>query len=75
MIPTLLHFAIAGGAAAILWLPKKWRHWLADGMENDKHKVLLVFLYLSVTPLLGFFIVPALMLWGVWELLQLKVEG
>jgi len=72
LLPTLIHFALAGGAIS-LWLPRKWRQWLVQDIETDKHKTILAWLYLSITPLLGFFIVPTIMLWSLWELLSFTV--
>ena len=72
LLPTLIHFALVGGVAT-LWLPRTWRRWLVQDIETDKHKTILAWLYLSITPVVGFFLLPAFMLWGLWSLLTLPI--
>ncbi len=68
LVPTLFHFALAGGAVT-LWLPRKWRIRLADGLENDIHKTFGAWLYLTLTPVIGFFLMPLALLASLWWLL------
>jgi hypothetical protein len=67
LVPTLIHFALAGGAAT-LWIPRPVRLWLADGLERDQHKAFLAWLYLTFMPVLGFIIVPGALLHSLWWL-------
>lgn len=69
LIPTLFHFALAGGAAT-LWLPRKWRTQLADGLEDDMHKTFGAWAYLTFTPVVGFILMPLGLLWSLWWLLN-----
>ena len=69
LIPTLFHFALAGGAAT-LWLPRKWRTQLADGLEDDMHKTFGAWVYLTFTPVVGFILMPLGLLWSLWWLLN-----
>ena len=69
LIPTLFHFALAGGAAT-LWLPRKWRTQLADGLEEDTHKTFGAWAYLTLTPVVGFVLMPLALLWSLWWLLN-----
>ncbi|MEZ5535861.1 MAG: hypothetical protein R3F02_09560 [Thiolinea sp.] len=71
LVPTLFHFALAGGAAT-LWLPRKWRIQLADGLENDIHKTFGAWAYLTFTPVVGFFLMPLALLGSLWWLLTLN---
>ncbi|MEZ5448908.1 MAG: hypothetical protein R3E89_07875 [Thiolinea sp.] len=70
-MPTLIHFALAGGAAT-LWLPRKWRAQLADGLEEDTHKTFAAWAYLTFTPVIGFVLMPLGLLWMLWGLLNAK---
>jgi hypothetical protein len=67
LVPTLIHFALAGGAAT-LWIPRLVRLWLADGLERDQHKTFLAWLYLTFMPVLGFVVVPGALLYFLWWL-------
>ena len=69
LVPTLFHFALAGGAAT-LWLPRKWRTQLADGLEEDIHKTFGAWAYLTFTPVIGFILMPLALLWSLWWLLN-----
>ena len=69
LVPTLFHFALAGGAAT-LWLPRKWRTQLADGLEEDIHKTFGAWAYLTLTPVIGFILMPLALLWSLWWLLN-----
>ena len=71
LIPTLFHFALAGGAAT-LWLPRKWRTQLADGLEEDTHKTFGTWAYLTFTPVIGFILMPLGLLWSLWWLLNVN---
>jgi hypothetical protein len=71
LVPTLVHFALAGGAAT-LWLPRKARLWLADGLERDHHKTFLAWLYLTFTPVVGFILLPAGLLYSLWWLVNVN---
>ena len=69
LIPTLFHFALAGGAAT-LWLPRKWRTQLADGLQEDTHKTFGAWAYLTFTPVVGFILMPLALLGSLWWLLN-----
>ena len=69
LVPTLFHFALAGGAAT-LWLPRKWRTQLADGLEEDTHKTFAAWAYLTFTPVVGFILMPLALLGSLWWLLN-----
>lgn len=68
LIPTLCHFGLAGGAAT-LWAVTPVRHWILDGMENSHYKMFSAWAYMTLTPVIGFVLVPAWMLFGLWRLL------
>lgn len=68
LLPTLIHFALAGGAIA-LWLPRKARLWLADGLERNHYKTFMAWLYLTFTPVVGL-LAPAGLLYGLWWLVN-----
>ena len=68
LVPTLIHFALAGGAAT-LWLPKQWRLKVVDGIEASVFKHYVAWAYLTFTPFIGFMVAPALLLYGLWALL------
>lgn len=70
LIPTLVHFALAGGAAT-LWLPYKWRLQLVDGLERDVHKFYGAWAYLTFMPVIGFVLVPGALLYFLWWLLNM----
>lgn len=69
LVPTLIHFALAGGAVT-LWAPRKLRLKLADGLEKDSDKKLAATAYLTFMPFIGFVIVPGLLLYGLWWVLD-----
>lgn len=69
LLPTLIHFALAGGAIA-LWLPRKARLWLANGLERNHYKTFMAWLYLTFTPVVGFVLAPAGLLYGLWWLVN-----
>jgi len=71
LLPTLVHFALAGGAAT-LWLPRKWRLSIADGLEKDSHKTHVAWAYLTFTPIIGFIVVPAGLLFFLWWLVNVN---
>ena len=51
LIPTYIHFVIAG-LSLVMWLPSSWREWLvADLEKKDSHKHILTFLYVTITPI------------------------
>jgi len=51
LIPTYIHFVIAG-LSLVMWLPNSWREWLvADLEKKDSHKHILTFLYVTITPI------------------------
>ncbi len=61
LVPTLVHFALAGGAAT-LWLPQKLRERIAHNLEQNHYKISLAWVYLTFTPAVGFVVAPALLL-------------
>ncbi len=65
LIPTFLHFAIAGGATA-LWFPKQWRQRLVKGWEKDNDKIVGIWFYLTFVPVIGFLVVPGALLYGLY---------
>ena len=73
VLPTLIHFALAG-AAATLWLPRNTRRWLVDGLEHDRHKNKLAMMYMLLTPIVGFILIPAGLLLSLWWLLRKAAE-
>lgn len=70
LVPTLIHFALAGGAAT-LWIPRPVRLWLADGLERDHHKTFLAWVYLTFMPVWGFILVPGALLYLLWWLVTM----
>lgn len=71
LVPTLVHFALAGGALS-LWLPKHLRQWLVTGLEQDQHKIMLAWLYVTFMPILGFILLPAALLYSLYWLLTVN---
>ena len=69
LVPTLVHFALAGGAAT-LWLPRKWRLKLADGLEQNTYKTFGAWAYLTFTPFLGFVVAPVAVMYILWRLVN-----
>lgn len=69
LVPTLVHFALAGGVAT-LWLPRKARLWLANGLERDLHKTFAAWAYLTFMPMIGFILMPCALLYFLWWLLN-----
>ena len=61
LVPTLIHFALAGGAAT-LWLPQRLREQVADNLEQNHYKLSVAWVYLTFTPAIGFVVAPALLL-------------
>ena len=61
LVPTLLHFALAGGAAR-LWLPQRLRERIAYNLEQNHYKISAAWAYLTFTPAIGFVIAPVLLL-------------
>lgn len=61
LVPTLVHFALAGGAAT-LWLPQKLRERIAHNLEQNHYKISAAWVYLTFTPAVGFVVAPALLL-------------
>lgn len=74
VLPTLVHFALAG-AAATLWLPRNARRWLVNGLEHDQHKNQLAMAYMLLTPLVGFVLIPVGLLYSLWWLLSNTGSG
>lgn len=68
LVPTLLHFALAGGAAT-LWLPRRWRLTVANGLEQDVYKTFAAWGYLTLTPVVGFIIAPGVLLYFLYLLI------
>jgi hypothetical protein len=71
LVPTLIHFALAGGAAT-LWLPRKVRLKIADGLEHDSYKTQLAWVYLTFTPVVGFILMPAALLYGLYWIITVN---
>jgi len=61
LVPTLIHFALAGGAAT-LWLPQRLREQIADNLEQNHYKLSVAWVYLTFTPAIGFVVAPAVLL-------------
>lgn len=68
LVPTLIHFSIAGGAAT-LWAPQHLRHKIAKNLEKNHIKLSGAWVYLTLTPFLGFVITPILLLGALYWLL------
>ncbi len=68
LVPTLVHMALAGGAAT-LWAPKKLRRWIVTRFEDNHDATLFAWAYISFTPVVGFVLLPGSLLYGVWYLL------
>lgn len=66
LIPTLVHFAIAG-ASLTLWLPQQWRHRIANNLEKNHYKLWAASFYLTFTPIIGLF-APIALLYGLYLL-------
>jgi hypothetical protein len=69
LLPTLFHFAVAG-ASVSLWFPETLRHWLVDEWHNNANKKIGIWFYVSVMPIAGFVLAPALLLFSLWWLVS-----
>ena len=67
LIPTLLHFIIAG-FALVLVMPSWLRKWVLSQWNERGDANYVAFFYISFIPILGL-IGPLMLLWGLWELL------
>jgi len=68
LVPTLFHFALAGGATT-LWLPQHLRQqWVSD-LEIDYFKILTVCFFITVTPFIGFILAPLALCYLLYSLL------
>ena len=65
LIPTLVHFALVGGALTRA-IPQQWRYKLVDGIVKHEHKTWYAYWYLVLTPAVGFVLAPALLLSLLW---------
>lgn len=65
LVPTLVHFALAGGAAT-LWLPQRWREQIAHNLAQNHYKTSAAWFFLTFTPAIGFVLAPALLMWGLY---------
>nr|VFK37396.1 MAG: hypothetical protein BECKTC1821D_GA0114238_100149 [Candidatus Kentron sp. TC] len=64
LLPTLAHFFIAGGAAALI-LPDSWRRWILASFDRSDDARWGAFLYASFVPLLAL-AAPVGLLWGLY---------
>ena len=62
LLPTLLHFILAI-LSLLMWLPDSWRKELIKDIQNDQHRHILAFLYLTFTPIIAI----AVVLFLCWE--------
>ncbi len=67
LIPTLIHFFVAGFAVVLL-LPECLRRWILLGWRKSEVVRMVAFGWISLAPLLAL-AGPALLLWGLYELL------
>ena len=72
LIPTLIHFLVAG-FAAVLVLPEGRRRWILDNWDSknphkDKDAHLMAFVWVSLAPVLAL-LGPSLLLWVLYELI------
>ncbi|WP_133511456.1 hypothetical protein [Candidatus Thiosymbion oneisti] len=67
LIPTLIHFSVAGFAAVLL-LPETWRGWILRDWEKHEDARRVAFAWISLAPILAL-LGPTLLLWGLYELL------
>lgn len=69
LIPTVVHFALAGGALT-LSVSKKTRQAILNDMETNNLSAKRAWIYVSVMPAVGFVLAPALLLYGLYSLLH-----
>ena len=68
LLPTLVHFLIAG-LAAVLWLPQKARLWIADEVaQHNRVAERLALAYFSLMPVFALLMPAALLYGGYWLL-------
>nr|VFJ88096.1 MAG: hypothetical protein BECKLFY1418B_GA0070995_10095 [Candidatus Kentron sp. LFY] len=67
LVPTLVHFFIAG-SAAVLILPDGWRDRILANFDRSDDARWWAFLYVSFVPPLAF-VAPAALLWGLYHLI------
>jgi len=67
LIPTLVHFFVAG-FATVLVLPERWSRWILNYWDTREDARAVAFGWISLAPLLAL-AGPALLLWGLFELL------
>jgi len=67
LIPTLIHFFLAG-FAAVLILPERVRQWILKGWNKYGDERRVAFIWISLAPVLAL-AGPTLLLWGLYELL------
>lgn len=67
LVPTLVHFALVGGAAT-LWFPQKLRERIAHNLEYNYYKISAAWVYLTFTPVIGFVVAPAFLMWLLYWL-------
>ncbi|MCB2263336.1 MAG: hypothetical protein LGR52_10460 [Candidatus Thiosymbion ectosymbiont of Robbea hypermnestra] len=65
--PILVHFFLVGFAAVLL-LPDSWRQWILAGWDQYGDARRVAFGWISLAPILAL-AGPALLLWGLYELL------
>lgn len=69
LVPTAIHFALAGGALTLAVSDKKRKAILADMQTNDL-SAKRAWAYVSVMPAFGFILAPSLLIYGLYWLLH-----
>lgn len=71
LIPTLIHFFVAGFAVVLLLLPECLRRWILLHWRKSEDVRRVAFVWTSLVPLLAL-AGPALLLWGLYALLTAR---
>jgi len=69
LIPTLVHFLIAGSSAVLVLLPDRLRYWILKNFNKGNEPRRVAFLYVSLAPLLAL-AAPLSLLWLLYTLLN-----
>ncbi len=69
LVPTAIHFALAGGAVT-LSVTQKRRMQILKGMESNDLRAKEAWLYVSIMPAVGFVLAPTLLFYGLYWVLH-----
>lgn len=69
LIPTLIHFSLAGAAVTTAF-PKRLKTYLVGNWEKDQDKIIGIWFYISIFPVIGFIIAPLTLLVFLYVLIN-----